>query len=468
MNKLVGRNREMNILLEEYQKQNSSMMMIMGRDGIGKKRLIREFIKENGIEPLFFSSVGENDKANRDCFKKVMLDYTGLPCLSDTDLEWDVILKCFLGSKDYQKRVIVINGLDNLLKANTRFLVELQSVWESYIKERNVLFILIGELSLSSKYLISDIFDKILTLDPLPFECYREFFPDKTHQELVEIYSYTGGIPLYMELFENRTIEETIKETILNRNNIFFDKPIAYLNSRLRHTISTHLTVLKLISMNYLTPGEIKEVSKKGPQEVIKAVDELIDLNVLTKENPAYDLSMIKSKFVIYRFTNPFFKLWFKLNYIHRQLFDLHQEDKVYSYYKESNLSDMLASGYNMICYQILEKMRLNKEISFDSIGKLYDEELQIDIVAINKKTKEIIIGDTALTDHIKDLEDLEDLVKFKKSVVQRKFKDYSINTFIIFSETGFTEEMRKKARKYFGTILIDTREFGEYSEIGV
>lgn len=468
MNKLVGRSREMNILLEEYQKEKSSMMVIMGRDGIGKKRLIREFIKENNINPLFFSSVGENDKANRDLFKQAMLEYTGLPCLSETDLEWDVILKCFLGSKDYQKRVIVINGLDNLLKANTQFLVELQSTWEGFIKERNVLFILMGELSLSSKYLISDMFDKILTLNPLPFECYQEFYPEKTHGELLEIFSYTGGIPLYMELFENRSIEETIKETVLNRNNIFFDKPINYLNSRLRHTISTHLTVLRLVSMNYLTPGEIKEISKKGPQEVIKAVEELIDLNVLTKENPAYDLSMIKSKFVIYRFTNPFFKLWFKLNYNHRLLLDLHEEEKIYPYYKEGYLNDMIESGYNMICYQILEKMRLNKELSFDSIGKLYDDELQIDIVAINKKTKEIIIGDTSLTDHVKNLEDLEDLVKFKKSVVQRKFKDYTINTFIMFSETGFTEETQKKARKYLKTILVDTRKFGERSEIGV
>ena len=128
----------------------------------------------------------------------------------------------------------------------------------------------------------------------------------------------------------------------------------------------------------------------------------------------------------------------------------------------------MIESGYNMVCYQILEKMRLNKELSFDSIGKLYDDELQIDIVAINKKTKEIIIGDTTLTDHVKNLEDLEDLVKFKKSVVQRKFKDYTINTFIMFSETGFTEEMQKKARKYLKTILVDTRTYGERSEIVV
>ena len=40
-----------------------------------------------------------------------------------------------------------------------------------------------------------------IRLKQIPFAYYHEFFPGKTRRELIELYSVTGGVPKYIELF---------------------------------------------------------------------------------------------------------------------------------------------------------------------------------------------------------------------------------------------------------------------------
>jgi len=58
----------------------------------------------------------------------------------------------------------------------------------------------------------------------IPFACYQEFFPEKTHKELIEFYSITGGVPKYIELFEDSVdIYTAIEKNVLSKQSFLYE-----------------------------------------------------------------------------------------------------------------------------------------------------------------------------------------------------------------------------------------------------
>lgn len=65
-----------------------------------------------------------------------------------------------------------------------------------------------------------------IRLKQIPFSFYNEFFPNKSRRELIEMYSVTGGVPKYIELFsESCDIYQSIETCVLNRSGYLYDKP---------------------------------------------------------------------------------------------------------------------------------------------------------------------------------------------------------------------------------------------------
>ena len=65
-----------------------------------------------------------------------------------------------------------------------------------------------------------------IRLGQIPFRYYKEFFPDRTRKELIEMYAITGGVPKYAEVFsEIKDIYRAIQRNVLNRSSYLYDEP---------------------------------------------------------------------------------------------------------------------------------------------------------------------------------------------------------------------------------------------------
>ena len=75
-----------------------------------------------------------------------------------------------------------------------------------------------------------------IRLTQIPFRYYGEFFPHKSRRELIEMYSVTGGVPKYIELFaESKDIYKAIERNVLNRSPaISMMSQTFYCNKRFR------------------------------------------------------------------------------------------------------------------------------------------------------------------------------------------------------------------------------------------
>ena len=223
MRPFVDREQEMRTLQKEYEREGSSLVVLYGRRRVGKTTLISEFIKDKNA--LFFLASEESEAQNRRAFKDRAADFIGSELLRAAEVrDWDTIFKAVMAVPFEQKPVIVLDEFQYIGKSNPAFPSVFQRIWEETLKDRPVMVILCGSLiSMMVSQTLS--YDSPLygrrtaqiQLKPIPFRYYREFFPERSVRELVELYSVTGGVPKYIELFSGGgDIYSAIRDNVLD------------------------------------------------------------------------------------------------------------------------------------------------------------------------------------------------------------------------------------------------------------
>jgi AAA+ ATPase superfamily predicted ATPase len=461
MQPFVNREKELGFLEKEYNREGSSFVVLYGRRRVGKTALIAEFMKDK--TGVYFLASEENETQNRTVFKNIIAERTENELLMEANIDnWDIIFKVWLETGHDKKKLMVIDEFQYLGKANNAFPSIFQRIWDTMLKDKNVMVILCGSLisMMESQTLnySSPLYGRRtgqIKLKQIPFLYYHEFFPDKTEKELIEYYAVTGGVPKYIELFYDfEDIYTAIENNVLSKSSFLYDEP-NFLLQREVSEVGSYFSLLKTIAAGNTKLSNIGialEVKQTGLTRYLKT---LIDLDILEREVPITEDNPEKSKRGLYKIKDNFMLFWFKfifpnLNYIESGHGELAMA-KI-----KTNLTDAhIAYVYEDIC---IEKMwQLNAEgtweFHFDKAGRWWDNDTEIDIAAIDKSGNDIIFGEckyrTGKTgiDVLNALEQKIDKVEWKK--------ENRNNHFILFSVSGFSDELTELAKGRNDLILM-------------
>ena len=145
MSRFIDRNDEFAVLEKEYAASRSSLVILYGRRRVGKTALISEFIKDK--HALYYLATEESEAQNRSSFREVAAEYTGNPLLGQaTNAAWHDIFQAILAQPSQQKKVIVIDEFQYFGKSNQAFPSIFQKIWDTMLKDANIMVILCGSL----------------------------------------------------------------------------------------------------------------------------------------------------------------------------------------------------------------------------------------------------------------------------------------------------------------------------------
>ena len=132
---------ELSILEEEYGNKSSSLFVIYGRRRVGKTELVLKFIK-NKPAVYHLSQKFSIEKQAEDFLEKTCPQAgVYVPKIN----QWDQALKFItenLGARG--KPVVVIDEVPYLIEGDVAATSALQSAWDLYLKDSNVMLILLG------------------------------------------------------------------------------------------------------------------------------------------------------------------------------------------------------------------------------------------------------------------------------------------------------------------------------------
>ena len=455
-NLFVNREKEIEWLSEAYRKEKAQLLIIYGRRRIGKSFLITHFIKKKPA--LYHLCSEENEKE-----QIIQLSTSLGKFFNDAALTLNPFSKwedffIYLYEKTKNKRfILVIDEFPYLVNANPAVSSIFQKYWDLYLKKSKICIILSGSSigimeSVGIKYK-SPLYGRRTgqwRLNSLKFKDVIKFFK-KNIEEIIRFYSMTGGVPFYIvELDKEKTAIENIKMDILKKGNIFYDEGGIVLKSELKEA-STFFSILRAIANGATKHSDIANKVKIETTSLPKYLATLIELGFISKTTLVIEKE--KSKKVRYLLKDNFMNFWFRFIEPSKRYVEEENEKEIEKILDKFEL--YVSKKFEELVREDLIK-EINKRInifSFEKVGIWWghyrDEEnkrqsMEIDIVALNNKTKEILFGECKWKDNVSSHEIVSNLIKKTEYVDWNKSKRKEY--FIIFAKS-----FSKKVKEFEG-----------------
>ncbi|MCD7894938.1 MAG: ATP-binding protein [Erysipelotrichaceae bacterium] len=413
----IGRQNELNFFNNRYNSSKAELIFLYGRRRVGKTETLHEFCKDK--EHIFFSCQECPDNIQLRNFSKLILkENISASQYLDTFNDWEQALKSITELPFEGKKLVVIDEFPYICKNNTAIPSILQNLWDTTLKNENVMIVLCGSaMSFIEKELLGQknpLYGRatgIYKMKEMDFYDARNFFPNYSIEEQIITYSILGGVPHYLNQFDSElSIEDNIKNNILTKGSILFNEVEFLLHQELRET-SLYNSIIEAIALGNTKINEISthtlidNVSKTSVY-----LKNLIELGIIEREVSinAGNKEISNNNRGIYQLTDQFFRFWYSFVFSNYSSLEDGDVEGVYKYAIEPELNRYASITFEKVCQQYLTKLQLQNKLPFryEKIGKwfgkttvrehnkLVTKETEIDIFAMSKREKCYLIGE--------------------------------------------------------------------------
>ncbi|AEK72186.1 DEXX-box atpase [Thermococcus sp. 4557] len=380
MTKFVNRNEELKALRERLSSENFELIVIYGRRRVGKTRLVLEAVKD--VPHVYYLAIeGDNLRHFQETAERVF------PEARYARGSWEALLHTLRG------KVIVIDEFPNLIKEDPRVLSEFQRVIDTDLSNSNTKLILLGssvsimtEKVLSYKSPLYGRRTGSMKLKPLKFFHLREFFPNASWKELVEVYGMTDGIPFYIAQVR-LPFWEWLEGELKNPVSFFRDEVDFLLRYEFTET-RTYRRILEAIALGKTTPKEIRDFTGMKHSEITPYLRNLIETGLVVREVPITEKP--NSKLGRYYVADNFLAFWFRFVYpnlslMEEGIFDVNEIRGAYNHY--------LGPIFEKIARQFLIELNRAEKLpfKFTKVGKWWRKGEEIDLVALNERERKAL-----------------------------------------------------------------------------
>lgn len=465
--KFIGRKREMEKLESEYSR-DSSFVVIYGRRRVGKTTLIKEFLKDKTA--FYFLATEEIESQSMKRLAGVVARTTKNRLLQNaTFTDWLDLFQVIADYEPEKKKVFVIDEFPYLVKTNSAFPSILQTAWDEVLKDKKVMLILSGSLiGMMQKHALS--YDSPLygrrtsqmRLVPLLFtDIYA--VQSLSFTESVEQYAVTGGVPKYLEFFEDgRELTEQIKDAVLSKNGFLYEEPFFLLKSE-SMTAVNYFSIIKAIADGNHKIGKIAGVLGIESSKLTPYLSTLSDLGFVEKRTPVTEKNPEKSRKGLYFIADNFIRFWFKYVYPYKGELELDNMQIVLEEMKKDFETKFVAFAYEDICKDIFANLCKRGVIDFvpSRIGAYwlndYTGDTEIDVMAVDNQNKRIFAGECK---YHRNPVDASVYYALKEKVldageIRKSYPVYDV-IYGVFSKSGFTQRMLDAARETSNLVLVN------------
>ena len=446
MIRFIDRERELKTL-EELWKLENCFAVVYGRRRIGKTRLIEEFLKDK--KGVSYSAEDVNRKIQIREFKNALAEFLNDEFLKTQEIDsWSSLFSYLGKTLDLNKRFYIwIDEFSYLIKNDPSLPSVLQKFIDKVLRRSKIFFIVSGSLFgimrekvLSHSSPLYGRRTKDILLAPLSFPHAIKFLKFNFEDSL-KTYMSIGGVPEYLLVASRyNSFLEFVSKEFFEKDGYFYREPY-FLLSREFKEIKTYFSILNAISYGNTTPTEIANFIGMKAREIYPYLELLITFGFLERVTPVLG----KRKASIYTIKDVFFDFWF--NFVHKNRESI--ERGIY----EVNLRELNSFFGKRFEYFVLDIFHLF--FPFPKIGKWWYKDKEIDLVALNERTKEILFGECKWKDRVNPKKILEELVE-KAQYVQWHNKERK-ESFAIFAKS-----FSKKIKEFEGkkVYCFDLKDF--------
>lgn len=383
-------------------RNHSQMTALTGRRRIGKTKLILKSCEDTPTVYLFVSRSNEASLCSQFAQTAGKALNTFIPAEITSFVS---LFEMLMGLGKNLSFNLVIDEFQEFFYINPAIYSGMQDVWDRYKDTTHVNFIASG----SVYTLMHRIFmeyreplygrcDSVIKLQPFTTSVIKEilvdYHPGYTNDDLLALYTFTGGVPKYIEMLLDRgcyTMSDMV-DYILQPNSIFLEEGNVLLIQEFGKKYGNYYAILSAIASGRNTTSEISEaIGNASVGGLLQRLE--TDYEVIAKKRPI--LSKEGTQTVRYEISDNFLRFWFR--YIVKNQ-DLIQAGLL------NNLAEIVKADYPTYSGLVLERYfreQLKEKHLFRNIGSWWKtskgkarEQNEIDIVAIGVDDKKVFIAE--------------------------------------------------------------------------
>jgi uncharacterized protein len=399
--KFYNRNSELKELLRRQKlsfDDYSRMTVITGRRRIGKTSLVLKSVENT---PSVYLFVGRKNEAAL-CAEFIPIITSSLNTFVPEGIQTFRSLFQYLMELATTRRFnLVIDEFQEFYNINESIFSDMQNTWDSYRKKTHMnlvisgsVYSLMNKIFQNSKEPLFGRADNIIRLFAFNIttlkEIMQDYFPSYTNDDLLAFYTFTGGIPKYIELFcdcgsldVNGMIEFMVRE-----NSSFTEEGKNLLIEEFGKNYATYFSILSAISGGVNTQPRIE--ATLGNKSIGGQLKRLIeDYGLIIRQRPLF--SKEGTQAVRYEIQDNFIRFWF--NYFDRNRTLIEIKNFI-------GLQNIIKNDYPTYSGRMLEryfKQKLAESKKYREIGSWWEpknEQNEIDIVAIELETKQALVAE--------------------------------------------------------------------------
>ena len=460
----IGRQRELKRLNELYESGKFECAVVYGRRRVGKTTLINEFIK--GKKAIYFTALESTSQENLESFSRCIM-HMGMGIESDVVFShYQAALDALNDAAKTERVVMVIDEYPYLADAYRGFSSLLQAQIDSKYKDSQLMLILCGSsMSFMENQVLgyqSPLYGRRTAqfkIEPFTFFEARGFHSRFAMHDAAVIYGVTGGVPLYLELMDDRlSVEENIKRNFFDPNAFLFEEPTNLLKQEVRDP-ANYNAIIRAVATGATRNAEIASKVGLETSAVANYLSSLIALGIVRKETPITETAQRKT---IYTIADSMFRFWYRFIQGNAALAQSGMADRLWQIV-EPQIPVFMGSVFEEICKQWLwrENAAGRLPVSFVKLGRWWGndpvrkQEAEIDILALDD-------GDAALFAECKWTNDKVDESVLQTLIRRSELFTYGECAYYLFSKSGFTRGCEAMANRE-GVRLVAFPSFLEY-----
>lgn len=457
----------LNDLLTRNRPGPAQLVLLYGRRRVGKSELLLHWAEQSGVKYVYWEAIKESATMQRTHLFARLL---GVPPGSAPNFRswvdlWESAAKV-IGD---DRQIIILDELPYAADADPSMLSALQNAWDEYFQRSKVVIVLCGSHVRTMQTLLSmqsPLFGRMTGqwhLQPLPFSSLAEFFPRWGVDERVAVYAVAGGIPAYLNWLDPELdLENNIRKVILNPGGMFLAEPSFLLYDEVRE-LSHYLAILRAIGTGVHTLDEISEQCFLPTTSANAYLATLQELHLVERRLPAtvHPSVRVKSRSGRYHLSDPYFRFYFR--FLAPQLDNPPMKpDQVLVSVRANLRSFVGATAFEDLARQWVLRQAESGQLAFqpEAVGSHWDRKVQVDVVALNWQTHDILLGECKWgTDRV-DRQMVRELVEEKTPLVLKGLPEGGVGwkvSYAFFGRSGFTPAAKAEMDKAAG-LLVDLK----------
>lgn len=373
--------------IRELSKDNAQFTVVTGRRRIGKTHLVWKAYEDRPILYFFVARKAETDLCSD--YLLEIENKLGIPSLGKVK-HFPEIFEYVMKLSMERPVTLFIDEFQEFFKVNKSVYSDMQRIWDKYHAQAHINLIVCGSIYSMMTKIFRDKKEPLYNrqtrfMSVKPFtpavlkEIMAEYNPDYTPEDLLALYSFTGGVAKYVQLLidAGATTKTRMLNQIIKSDSVFLGEGKAILIEEFGKDYGIYFSILSAIAHGKTSRSEIENTVGREIGGYLTKLEN--EYEVISKRQPIFEKSTTKN--VRYTIVDNFFTFWFRFIYKYNYMLEIENYDA---------LKTIINRDYETFSGLMLEryfKRVLIESKKYTRIGSWWDRkgENEIDIVAENE-----------------------------------------------------------------------------------